>query len=154
MTQKATVNWNLSSMLLQYLVSYYPLGLRSLSPVLKMALISEDVFCGGKNLILLWKLLINFTCLFIYWIFNCFGVFTFGEKCCSANHWASFDIMFFYYLFVLLMDSCIHSLMSHICSDGTTARNNWLFLSHTHSWRVCQRDSWDECLLVKAACPL
>lgn len=77
-TQKAIVNWNLSSMLLQYLGSYYPLGPRSLSPVLKMALIWEDVFCGGKNPILLWKLFINFICLFIYWILD-FYVYVWGE---------------------------------------------------------------------------
>ncbi len=155
MTQKATVNWNLSSMLLQYLGSYYPLGLRSLSPVLKMALIGEDVSCGGKKIQFCYEncSLILSVCLYIeYSIF--WGLFTFGVKCCTANHWARFDIMLFYYLFVLLMDSCVHSLMSHICSDGTTARSNWLILSHTHSWRVCQRGNWDECLLVKAACPL
>lgn len=110
-TQEATVNWNLSSMLLQYLGSYYPLGLRSLSPVLKMVLIWEDVFCGGKIQFCYENCsLILSVCLFIeYYI----SVLTFGGKCCTANHWARFDIMFLYYLsvlgfvFVIVMDSCI-----------------------------------------------
>lgn len=99
------------------------------------------------------KLFINFY-LSVY-LSNAFNVW--GQKCCTADHWARFDIMLLYYLsvlgfaFVMVMDSCIHSLMSQMDWRLTV---NWLSLSCTHSWRVCQRGSWDECLVVKAACPL
>ncbi len=142
MTQKATVNWNLSSMLLQYLGSYYPLGPRSLSPVLKMALISEDVFCGGKNPILLWKLFINFICLSVYLLnIIIFCVYIWGKMlyCKSLSEIRHYVPILSVVGFVVLMDSCIHSLMSHRCSDGPTARSNWLFLSHTHTVEGCAR---------------
>lgn len=90
-----------------------------------------------KYIILLWKLFIHFICLFIYWILA-FCVYVWGKMlyCKSLSEIWHYVPLLSVVGFVVLMDSCIHSLMSHRCSDGLTAKSNWLFLSHTHtvSW--------------------
>lgn len=147
-TQEATVNWNLSSMLLQYLGSYYPLGPRSLSPVLKIVLIWEDVFCGGKNAILLRKLFINFICLFIYWILD-FCVYVWGKMlyCKSLS-----DIWHYVSLILICPGISVCYSYSYSISMHTLNKESWkvrmdwqlteidcFSLTHTHTVEGCAR---------------